>query len=354
MNILVYDIAASNGGGVTILKQYIEKAKRDKSNSWFFIVSIAGMEELGTDNVHILYQRMLDKTGVLRWIARLLFEQTRLKSIIRTIQPDKALSLQNMTVPWVKCHQTVYLHQSLQFAPVKFSFFRKHERSCAFRQKVICRMIRNNLHRADEIIVQTEWMKKATIKWLGIAENRVQIETPFFETNVNTVNCSLANNAFFYPADGSVYKNHDVIVEACKILKNQQIIDFDVEFTISSEDNSHTKDIDKKIRENNLPISLIGYQKQKLVYQKYTTKVLLFPSYIETFGLPLLEAREHRARIIVSDCAYSREVLSGYKNCKFVPWDDAYAWAKAMQELVMDQTVQDKFVDSYKANQYIE
>ena len=64
---------------------------------------------------------------------------------------------------------------------------------------------------------------------------------------------------------------------------------------------------------------------------KYAQQTLLFPSYIETFGLPLQEARGYGAEIIVSDCDFAHEVLEEYDRCKYVPWDDATAWAEAMR-----------------------
>lgn len=332
MNIIVYDIAALGGGGVTILDQYIERAKADKGNQWWFILALSDYEKHETDNVHILYQKELDVRGIQRWLRRFVFEHWKLSSVISEIKPDRVLSLQNMMMPVAKCHQTVYLHQSLQFAPVKFCFLKKEERSCAFRQRVICRLMKPSLRRADDIIVQTEWMRKATAKWLGISEERIRVETPNMSVHVGYTEkqISSTNNLFFYPAAGNVYKNHRVIIDACKLLKRDGIHDYHITFTLNPSANGFVKSLYDEVQKEQLPISFIGYQDQEAVFGKYVEHTLLFPSYIETFGLPLQEAKAFNAPIIASDCPYAHDVLEGYDHCLFAEWDDAQAWADAI------------------------
>ena len=332
MNIIVYDIAALGGGGVTVLDQYIEHAKVDKENQWWFIIALSGYEKHETDNVHIVYQKELDVRGLKRWLRRFVFEHCKLSGVVSEIKPDRVLSLQNMMMPKAKCPQTIYLHQSLQFAPVKFSFLKKEERSCAFRQRVICRLMKPSLRRADEIIVQTVWMKKATAKWLGISEEKIRVERP----SVPTLPTSSSNRGsrdkrlFFYPAAGNVYKNHRVIIDACKLLKRDGIHDYHITFTLNPSENGFVKSLYDEVQKEHLPISFIGYQGQEAVFEKYVEQTLLFPSYIETFGLPLQEAKAFYAPIIASDCPYAHDVLEGYDQCLFAEWDDAQAWADAI------------------------
>lgn len=334
MNIIVYDVAAIGGGGMTILDQYIEHAKADVENQWWFILSLSSYEKHETDNVHILYQKELDVKGWRRWLRRYIFEHWKLSGIVSGIKPDKVLSLQNMVMPKAKCHQTVYLHQSLQFAPVKFRFRKKEERSCAIRQRIICSLIRKNLKKADAVIVQTQWMKEATAKWARIPVENISVQRPPAPRISVREGNKLAKNkkVFFYPAGGSIYKNHQVIIDACKLLKKEGIVDYSVEFTLNASDTPLTRAMLEEIKREKLPISFVGILPQEAVYTKYEEQTLLFPSYIETFGLPLQEARAYGADIIASDCVFTHEVLEGYDRCKYVVWDDAVAWAEAMKQ----------------------
>ena len=51
--------------------------------------------------------------------------------------------------------------------------------------------------------------------------------------------------------------------------------------------------------------------------QRYSESILLFPSYLETVGLPLLEAKQYGAPIIASDCAYAHETVGEYENVSY-------------------------------------
>ena len=336
MNIVVYDIAAAGGGGVTILNQYIEKAREDKGNQWWFIISLPGYEECSNSNIHVLYQKGLDTKGPKRWMRRFMFEHFMISEILSEIKPDRVLSLQNMTMPKARCPQTVYLHQSLQFAPVKFSIVKKEERSIAIRQKIICGLIRKNLRKADTIIVQTRWMKKAVAKWVGIDEERILVETPsILDISANRTEQVVRDKSlFFYPASGHVYKNHKTIIEACKLLKKSGVYDYHIEFTLDSSSNAMAKKLYDEVQREQLPVSFIGYQDHNAMCIKYMERTLLFPSYIETFGLPLLEAQKSGTYIIASDCEYAHDVLGRYKGCRYVAWNDPAAWADAIKETI--------------------
>ena len=54
-----------------------------------------------------------------------------------------------------------------------------------------------------------------------------------------------------------------------------------------------------------------------IVLQTASEKTLVFPSYIESYGLPLAEARKCGALILASDTPFSKEILRGYKNAYF-------------------------------------
>ena len=66
---------------------------------------------------------------------------------------------------------------------------------------------------------------------------------------------------------------------------------------------------------------------------------LVFPSTIETFGLPLIEAASMGKPIIASDLDYAREVLGQYKGVSFVPSDNAVAWSDEIMKLVINSKI---------------
>lgn len=88
-------------------------------------------------------------------------------------------------------------------------------------------------------------------------------------------------------------------------------------FTLKGNENSNVKKLYDEVQEKNLPIEFIGKISIDEVYEYYSKSILIFPSYIETFGLPLLEAKMHGSPILASDCAFSHEILDGHNKVKF-------------------------------------
>lgn len=335
MRILVYDIAAKEGGGgASILNLYFQNAVKDTENEWWFIVSISRYDDVHYDHIHVIKESFKGHSAAADYAHRLWFEATRLRKLIKEINPDEVISLQNMPVPFAKCKQTVYLHHMLSFAPAKFHFTKKDERSLAFRQYIICRLIRMNIHKADEVIVQTEWMKKSLIDLTGYPENQIKLQKPLISCPVYEGRIEKEKNSFIYPASPYVYKNHDVILRACEILLDRGINNFKVEFTIKPEDNETAKHISSAVQQKKLPVEMIGQIDQKTLFKKYKAEILLFPSCVETFGLPMLEARLSEGYIIASDCPFSHEILDGYDGAEFVRWDDPAGWAEAMAKQI--------------------
>ena len=90
-----------------------------------------------------------------------------------------------------------------------------------------------------------------------------------------------------------------------------------LELTLKGDENKHIRMLKRIVVDERLPIDFIGSIDIEAVYDYYSKSILIFPSYIETFGLPLLEARKHESPILASNCAFSHEVLEGYDRVKF-------------------------------------
>ena len=171
MKIVVYDTAAEDGGGLFALKKFYEDALavKNKNIKWFFLISSDAIKT--QQNVIVKKYEIVKKN----YIHRIIFEKIYLRKILKKINPDLVISLQNMPIKGCKVKQYTYLHQSLQYCPKRFSLLKSEERGLAFRQKVICNIYKKNLIKSDHIFVQTNWIKKATEKWLNIAGEKITV-----------------------------------------------------------------------------------------------------------------------------------------------------------------------------------
>ena len=211
--------------------------------------------------------------------------------------------------------QELYVHQPLPFCEKRFSF--RENRIFWIYQNIIAGIILWSVKKADKVIVQTNWMRDAVCEKANISKEKVRVEQPDVTVPEGMSYKKSEQNLFFYPASAAAYKNHDVIYKAARLLVENGYDNFKIILTIDKPLNfpDRFKNIEDKIE-------FCGRIAREQVFKHYLNSVLIFPSYIETFGLPLMEARKFSTPILASDCAFSRDVLTDYeKVCYFNPFD---------------------------------
>ena len=139
-------------------------------------------------------------------------------------------------------------------------------------------------------------------------------------------------NRFFYPATSFKYKNHIVIFKAVEILYKKGITDFTIALTLT--EGNLPKECKKLYEQYRNNFELIGLITHENVMAEYCRSVLVFPSYIETIGLPLLEARCCNTPIIAADECFSKEILRGYDKMALFKWNDAVALEGLMERFL--------------------
>ncbi len=316
MRIMVFDVPAESGGALTILNQYYDTAIKDKENEWIFIVSTPELKN--TENVKVFNYPWIKNS----WFHRLYFDKLIAHKLVEKYQVDEILSLQNVIVPKVKVKQTLYLHQPLPFVDKKYGIFENFK--FWLYQNIISKIIFKSIKEADKVIVQTKWIMNSAIKKANVTKEKFILKQPELNIAVKKLYEQDEKNGrlFFYPSSGLVYKNHEVIVNACRFLKVKGISNYKVVFTLKGDENKHIRKLREIVLGENLPIEFLGSMSINNVYEYYSKAVLIFPSYIETFGLPMLEAKMHRSPVLASDCAFSHEILDGYDKAHFFdPFD---------------------------------
>lgn len=315
MKYLVIDVAAEHGGALSILKQFVEKFKNDTENEYIVYVSNLDFED--TKNVKFVKTPWVKKSK----LHRIYFDSVFVKKLIKKHSPDRLFSLQNKGFKTRKIKQDVYFHNALFICEKRFSF--KESRTLWLYQNVISRMTKKSLKYADKVFVQAEWIKNGLANKWNVAENKIFVDRP----DVNPIFKEPAENAvqnpktLFYPASFTSYKNHDVLIKACAELWEEKGKELFSLILTGKEDSfpSHLKTI---IENKNYPISFVGALSAEKMKETYEKSILVFPSYIETVGLPLVEARSLGRPIIAADCEYAHESVGEYdKVSYFGPFD---------------------------------
>ncbi len=325
MRIVVNNIAASSGGAMTVLKDFYScVCENDKENEWIFLLANKYFEE--TENVKIIAMPEIKNNP----IKKVLFDLVMGKTFINSLKPDIVFSMQNIITFGLKVPQMIYLHQSLPFQSMKnFSLLKSSERKLAVYQHIIGIIIKASVKRAQKIIVQTEWMKQAVMKKCRLTpEKIVKIPPEVKDLSKKVTENVFDNKSFFYPSSKAIYKNNELIYKACKILEEKGLEPF-VTLTISSDKSSGN-------------IECLGRIPYEDVIKKYFETTLVFPSYIETFGYPLAEARSAGAIVLAADTPFSRELLDEYENAYFFDYKSEMELASLMEKVIKGEIVRKK------------
>lgn len=305
--ILVVDVAAHEGGALSILQHYYQQAVADTSGRrYVFCVSLPALAD--TPHVTVLRFPWVKKS----WFHRLWFDHVTIQRVLRRYPPDEILSLQNITVARTGLPQTLYLHQPLPFCGISFSL-RQNPKFWVY-QHMIGRRILRSVRQASRVIVQTQWMKRAACEKAGVSGDTIVIEPPQAAVQpAGRFDAAAWERSFFFPASPYVYKNHAAILQAMLLLRQEGLTDYRVRFTLAPGQLPLTPE-QEVLRPQ---LQLEGAMPPAEVMKEYTRSVLLFPSYIETFGLPLLEARMSGSPILASDCPFSHEILDDYDGVSY-------------------------------------
>ena len=306
---------------MTILRDFYNAVcDTDKENEWIFLLNDRYFEE--TDNVKICVLPEIKRSK----LKKLLFDLVTGKKFVESLAPDVVFSLQNIITFGLKVPQIVYIHQSIPFQSVKrFSLLKASERKLAVIQHLIGKVIILSAKKSDCIFVQTKWMKEAVCRICRLPEHKVHTSLPVVKDEIPKRSCdTFDKTSFFYPTSDVLYKNNDCIRKASALLKRKGI-GHHITMTLSPEKSSED-------------ITCTGRLPHEEVLKRYGSTTLVFPSYLETFGYPLAEARQAGTIVLASDTAFSREVLEGYKNAYFFDPFKPEELA-ALMEAVIDGTI---------------
>ena len=334
VTIAVNATAARESGALTILKQFLEALENDRGNDRYVVFVPAGLE-LDVRREHIRTVAVDTR----RWRERIAWDRIGFRTWLRQngIAPDLIVSLQNTGVNYdPQVPQIVYYHQLLPLERFGWNPLKSSERQYFLYKHLYPLFVRRYLGRAAAVVVQRESLKALFAKKFGYASDRIAVLRP----NPPKIDVGAAKNDrfrdgrihFFYPAAAFVYKNHRVLVEAASVLKNRGLGDnIRIHLTLSEEDFAPLvkKTHEREVRDLFVFEGKIPFDEILSVYN--SSSALLFPSYIETYGLPLSEAAAFGLPIVCSDLPYTHEVLEDYPGAEYVSYRDAAGWADAIE-----------------------
>lgn len=319
-NIIVFDTAADASGAYTVLKSFYDHAKTRTDINWIFVLGKVNFSECA--NVKTINFEWTKKS----WGHRLFFDLFVAPRLVKKYKPNLLISLENMGFPTCNIRQSVFLHQPLFVTNCKIPI--KKSPKLWFYKNILSKWCHLSLKKASKIVVQTDWMKQSLADKINQNKTLVEKISPTVDSEgVEFTPIQTNFRRFFYPATPLFYKNHEIIFRACKILNSNGIKNYEIVLTVPPDNK-----IAQRVSESSPNVKFIGSIPRKEVFELYAKSILLFPSFLESFGYPLAEARSIGSPIIAADTPFSKEILENYPNAYFFDYKSPEELAAIMKK----------------------
>lgn len=334
--IVINATAITSSGSLTILKDFINYVLQLESYSYYFILFTGTKSVFETQKNLRVFERKKQN-----WRTRIVWDKKGLQKFCekKGIVPDILISFQNtcsrFTGKYKNIKQFVYFHNVLPLEDYHWNPFDKQER-ILFLYRHLYGFFVNRWNNNADYVVQLQYVKeKFCNKFRHINSANIHVIRPNLpKINIETIEKKElfeGKKIFIYPATPFEYKNHKVIIDAVQLLKkdNELLDNLLIIFTVSK-DSMVAYEVSKSGLEDLINcIGSVPY-KELLTYYK-RCDALLFPSKIESFGLPLVEAAMFGVPIIAADLPYAREVLEDYEGVNFADVNNSEIWAEQIK-----------------------
>lgn len=206
-----------------------------------------------------------------------------------------------------------------------------------------------NIKAATAIIVQQDWMRQEFLRMYPI--DQVIVARPNLEEKVFT-DKSGENGVFtfIYAAYPRYFKNYEVILEACRLLEQKGTENFQVWLTIDGSENRYSRELKKKYA-GVKTVQWLGLLPREELFHRYeSANMMIFPSTVETWGLPISEFKGTGKGMLLANLPYAHESIGDYGKVSFFAPRDAVQLSQLMDNCV-EHTIQ---FETNKANKVSE
>jgi len=273
-----------------------------------------------------------------RWTNRLWYEYVSMKKISEEIGPVYLwFSLHDTSPSVIADRRAVYCHNS-------FSFYKWKMHDLLFAPKIALFAVftkfiyKTNIKKNNFLVVQQEWFRSGLSKMFGLDPLKIIVSRPkMSETKLELYekNNFDSEYEFLFAGSPNSHKNFEVICQAAKILVQEyKISNFKVSITVKGTENKYANWLFKNWGdiEN---INFIGFiPKAKLVELYSQVDCLIYPSKVESWGLPISEFKQYEKPMLLADLPYAHETAEGSLKTVFFNADEPKDLAKYMLELI--------------------
>lgn len=332
-SIVISAINFFEGGPLSVFKDCLDFVNNSKYQDDYKFVALVHKKELFDQMVYSNIDFIEFPKSRKSYFYRLYYEYIYFRKFAENNNVSFWFSLHDMTPSVGKIPQAVYCHNPSPFNSLNFKDIYVQPTQFFFRL-FYSFLYQINIKRNKYVVVQQLWMKNKFVEMFGLNKNNIIVAPP----EVATIHSKYLNidiklqsepKIFFFPTFPRPFKNIEVICEAVKLLFAVEK-KFKVVITIDGSENKYSKtvfNLYKKI-EN---INFIGLIKREEVYEYYSkSDCLIFPSKLETWGLPISEFKQFKKPMLLADLPYAKETVGNYDFVNFFDPNDHFKLAELM------------------------
>ena len=332
--IVVSAVNIRKGGTLTILRDCLNYLSDLSAKGEYRIVALVHKKELA---LYPDIEYIEIPWTVKNWMFRLWCEYVTMYKISKELSPVFLWLSLHDTTPHVKAQrQSVYCQTS-------FPFYRWKPRDFVFDYKIVLFSMftafayRINAKQNTYMIVQQAWLRKGISRICNVNEERFIISPPEKKQVPMPIHTEKSTHCrtFLFASTADIHKNFELLCRAAEELENKMGKGrFEVYLTIAGNENKYARWLYRKWGEVD-SIKFIGFLKKEKLEQYYReSDCLIFPSRVETWGLPISEFALYGKPMLLADLPYAHETASGSQQTVFFCPYDASDLENKMKRLI--------------------
>ena len=336
--IVVSAVNIRKGGTLTILRSCLNYLSELSKTGSYRIIALVHRKDIAQYH-GIEYIEM--PWTVKSWLLRLWCEYVTMNKISKKIPYiDLWLSLHD-TTPRVKAkRQAVYCQTSFPVLKWKLQDLRFDYKIVIF--SLLTKFVyKVNANANKYLIVQTEWLRRTFSAMIGLPYSKFIVcpPTKCKTDNIRITEQKESSYTFLFASTPDCHKNFELICEAATILENELPEQkFAVIFTLSGNENKYSSWLYKKFGHLR-SLNFAGFMNREKLYETYAkADCLIFPSRVETWGLPISEFTSFAKPMLLADLPYAHETASGSRATAFFDPYNPQELKEQMKRLIMGDT----------------
>lgn len=331
--IVVSGVNMVEGGIFTILHNFLHELSNFNSNGQFEIIALVhDSSKLPFKNVSFIEFPKSKKS----WLYRLYYEYIYFNKLSKQLQPDIWISLHDTTPIVVAKKQFVYCHHPTTFFKPTWKDW-KFDYKIGLFNLLYDFLFKINIKKNHTVFVQQHWIKDEFEKRFNI--NNCKVAYPKFIEEITTQNYPFEKGKihFLYPSFPRSFKNHDLICEAIQLLPFEIQNKIKVHFTtIKGSNENYAKFLIKNYSHLKALVFHEKVSRGTLLKMYHAMDGLIFPSKVETWGLPITEAKAYNKPLFLANLPYAKETCGNYEKVSFFDITNPVELSKFIHDFVLE------------------